>query len=127
MKRICITIAGLALAVGLVGCHMAQRPLPVGAVNAVDAQINSDLQTARTAILKYQADVAAGLHKATPTETMVVHNLAHAINVADPLYQSYHAALLANPGAGEPAELAAALTAVAQNKDMILALIKGGK
>ncbi len=125
MKRIVIA-AVLALAtLGMYGCKAANTPLPANAVNAVDAGINENLQAAHAAVAKYQQDVAAGLHTPTPTEKLAVNALINTLNVADPMYQNYHATLKLNPAAGEPAELIAAVNAVTNNLSSLIALVKG--
>lgn len=109
------------------GCKPANAPLPTGAVNAVDAGLNANLQAAHAAVVQYEADVTAGKHTPAAGEKAIVNNLITALNTADPLYQSFHAALVANPNSGEPADLAAALAAVTANLTQLQALISGGK
>ena len=120
-----ITIALAAFALGLaLGCAKP-APLPTGAINAVDAGLNANLQAAHTAVVQYEADVNAGKHTPTPEEKVIVNQLIAALNTADPLYQSYHAALVADPTAGEPQQLIDALTAITTNLSAIQALVKG--
>ena len=126
MKRIAIFTASILLAL-CVGCHAANVPLPTGAINATDAQINANLQAAHAAVLQYEADVTAGKHTPDATEKTVVNKLVAALNFADPLYQSYHAALVANPAAGEPQQLIDALTAVTANLSAIQTLVQAVK
>ena len=126
MKRFA-ALASLALVLTLAGCKPANAPLPTGAINATDAGLNANLQAAHAAVVQYEADVTAGKHTPTAQEKAIVNDLITALNTADPLYQSYHAALVANPGAGEPANLAAALAAVTANLGQLQALISGGK
>jgi hypothetical protein len=110
----------------VVGCAKP-APLPTGAINAVDAGLNANLQAAHAAVVQYESDVTAGKHTPTPTEKTVVNNLIRALNTADPLYQSYHAALQKDPTAGEPQQLIDAVTAVTANLSSIQNLIQGAK
>ena len=110
------------LLIPMAGCKPA--PLPQGAYTAPDAQINEDLQAAHAALVQYAADVKSGAHVPTAQEKVVVNKLIDAVNIADPAYQSYHAALAANPTAPEPAALIAALANVASNLSALEALIK---
>ena len=121
--RISLALASFAL--GLVFGCAKPAPLPTGAINAVDAGLNANLQAAHAAVLQYEADVNAGKHKPTVTEAAIVNKLINALNTADPLYQSYHAALVADPTVGEPQQLIDALNAVATNLSAIQALVKG--
>ena len=128
MKRALFAAAlGLATLFTVTGCKQVAAPLPTNAVNAVDAGINENLQAAHAAVVKYQADVAAGLHTPTPSEKLIVNDLINTLNVADPMYQNYHAVLKLNPAAGEPAELIAAVNAVTSNLSNLIALVKGLK
>ena len=124
MKRT-IALASIALALCLSGCKPATTPLPTGAVNTLDAQINEDLQAAHAAVIQYEADVIAGKHTPTANEKVVVNQLIAALNTADPIYQNFHAQLVANPTAGEPQQLIDALAAVTANLNALVALVKG--
>jgi hypothetical protein len=110
VKRI-LLVASVLICI-LAGCKTVNAPLPAGAVNQVDATINESLQAAHAYVAQWQKDVASGAHVATATEKTVMTKVVTDLNIADPLYQQFHAALVANPGAGEPADLAAALAAV---------------
>lgn len=122
----------------LEGCA-AQKPvpLPIGAINAVDAGINANLQAAHAAVVQYEADVTAGKHTPDATEKVIVNKLVASINVADLLYcgpvngqcapSSYHAQLVANPSVGEPQQLIDALAAVAANLTAIQSIVQGVK
>jgi hypothetical protein len=127
MKRIISITAVCLMAICLFGCKAANTPLPAGAINAVDAQINANLQAAHAAVVQYEADVAAGKHTPDATEKAVVNKLIASLNFADPLYQNYHAQLAANPAAGEPQQLADALTDVSQNLSAIQSLVQAVK
>ena len=127
MKRF-TALASLALVMFLfVGCKAVNTPLPTGAINAADAGLNANLQAAHAALVQYEADVASGQHVPDATEKAIVNKVILSLNTADSLYQSYHAALKLNPGAGEPAELVSALAAVTTNLQALQALIQGVK
>ena len=127
MRRIAIAALAVALSFGMAGCAPKNQPLPTGAVNAVDAQLNANLQAAHAAVLQYEADVAVGKHTPDATEKAIVNKVIVALNTADPLYQSYHAALVANPAAGEPQKLIDALAAVTTNLNALQALVSAVK
>ena len=120
--KLAVALLVAFLLVPMAGCKPA--PLPQGAYTAPDAQTNEDLQAAHAALLQYSADVKNGTHVPTAEERVVVNKLIDAVNIADPAYQQYHAALAANPSAPEPAALIAALANVASNLSALEALIK---
>jgi hypothetical protein len=124
MKKLALLSVFLALPLLMSGCKATVTPLPAGAYSPVDAQINEDLQAAHAALVKYSADVQSGAHVPTAGEKVAVNKLIDAVNIADPAYQRYHAALAANPAAPEPAALIAALADVASNLTAIEALVK---
>lgn len=120
MKRILLlTALGIGLCAA-VGCHYTSSPLPPHAINATDSGVNHVLQMAHSAAAQFDADVVAG--KFTPTEAQksAYNSIAQTLNVADPLYQQWHAALVANPGAGEPQQLIDATAIVTANITTIL-------
>lgn len=120
MKKalLCITLI-------LAGCKAVNAPLPAGAVNNVDATINESLQAAHAYVAQWQTDVASGKHVPTATEKTIVGQVVTDLNIADPLYQQFHTALAANPAAGEPANLAAALAAVTSDLANLVNAAKG--
>ncbi len=112
MKKLFASLAFAILLLMPVGClHNPSTTLPKGAINQVDANINSDLQLAHAAVVRYQADVANGF-KPTPLFAQAVLQLTRALNYADPLFQAYHETLKSNPGAPEPPALATAISQV---------------
>ncbi len=122
MKRIAILTA---LAVGLMcftGCNLKPAPLPPNAVNATDSGVNHTLQMAHVATAQFYSDTTSTPPKFVPTavEKTAYNSIAKALNVADPLYQQWHAALVANPGAGEPQQLIDAAAIVTANITTIL-------
>jgi len=137
MKRIAILTVIMALTVTVIGCKAANTPLPTGAINATDAQLNANLQAAHAALVQYQADVVAGKFTPDPTTTIIVNKIIVALNTADALYcapvngacspTSYPAQLMANPAAGEPAQLAAAMTTIETNIGAIESLVQAVK
>jgi hypothetical protein len=120
-------LLGVALALSVAGCKTTPAPLPAGAINSVDAGLNENLQAAHAAVVQYEADVTAGKHTPDATEKAVVNKLIAALNVADPLYQSWHAALVADPTAGEPQQLIDALAAVTANLNAVQTIIQAVK
>jgi hypothetical protein len=127
MRRIAIAALAVALSFGMAGCAPKNQPLPTGAVNAVDAQLNANLQAAHAALVQYEADVTAGKHVPSADEKALVNKFIVSLNTADVLYQSYHAALVANPASGEPQQLIDALTAVTTNLSALQAFVRGVK
>jgi hypothetical protein len=72
---------------------------------------------------QFDADVVAGKFTPTAAEKTAYNSVASALNVADPLYQQWHAALVTNPGAGEPQQLIDAAAIVTANINTILAAV----
>lgn len=99
----------------LTGCihQPVSAPLPAGAINATDASLNEVLQAGHAAAVQYGTDVANGFVPSPALKTAMAA-LISALNIADPLYQSYHNLLQTQPGAGEPAALASAVVQVSQ-------------
>jgi len=126
MKRIALFTA-LAVGLCMIGCKAANAPLPSGAINAADAALNANLQAAHAGLVQYEADVTAGKHIPDATEKVIVNKVIVSLNTADALYQSYHAALVANPAAGEPQQLIDAMTAVTTNLSALQALVQAVK
>jgi hypothetical protein len=122
MKRIAIAVLALA-AIGMAGCKQVAAPLPPNAINATDSGINHVLQAAHAGAAQFATDVQTGKFTPTPTEISAYDSVASALNVADPLYRQWHAALVANPGAGEPQQLIDAVTVVTANINQILTAI----
>ena len=123
MKR--ALLIATVIACFLAGCKPATTALPAGAVNSVDATINESLQAAHAYVAQWQADVASGKHVPTAAEKTAIGQVVTDLNIADPLFQQFHAALVANPGAGEPANLAAALAAVTSDLANLVSAVKG--
>jgi hypothetical protein len=96
----------------VVGCAVkANAPLPQNAVNATDAEINAILQAAHAAVVQYDNDVAAGFVPSAALKT-AVSQLTNALNIAQPLEQTFHTTLQSNPGAAEPPALSTAVSQV---------------
>lgn len=125
--RVVLLCAFLGFGLGwAMGCKPASAPLPAGAINAVDAQTNADLQAAHAYVAQWEADVKAGKYTPSSQEKAIFNNLVTGLNTADPLYQSWHTALASQPNTGEPANLSAAVTAIEQNLAQLITLAKGG-
>lgn len=122
MKKILklLSIATLGLAIGwMTGCKASVAPpLPPGAANQLDAQINEVLQAGHAAAVKYESDVTAGFNPSAAFKATMTQ-LVNALNIADPLYQTYHATLATNPAATEPPALSAAVTSVSNSLTQI--------
>ena len=114
-----LALLAIFLALPVFGCKTVTTPLPANAVNSLDAGINEVLQAGHAAAAKYQADVAAATFTPTPAFKSRMTTLIKALNVADPAYQAYHAALVANPAAAEPAPLASAISTVSSSLSQI--------
>jgi hypothetical protein len=115
------------LPVSMAGCKAANTPLPAGAINATDASLNANLQAAHAGLAQYEADVTAGKHTPDATEKTIINKVIVSLNTADALYQSYHAALVANPAAGEPQQLIDAVMSVTSNLSALQALVQAVK
>ena len=99
MKR-AILAAVLALAAivaipAITGCHRA-APLPPNAINGTDSGVNHTLQAAHGGAAKFAEDVQTGKFTPTTAEKAAYDSVAVALNTADPLYQQWHKALVAN-------------------------------
>jgi hypothetical protein len=121
MKKLAVII--LALPLFLAGCKPA--PLPTGAINGVDAALNANLQAAHAAVLQYEADVKAGLHTPTVAERTAVNNIIGSLNIADPLYQAWHAQLQKDPTTPESAQLIGLAADISSELNAIENLVKG--
>jgi len=122
-----LLIAAVVLTVvPMTGCA-AKNPatvvLPAGAINSTDAQINAVLQAGHAAATQYLADKKSGFTP-TPALATTMTTLIHVLNIADPLYQTYHTALKTNPAAPEPANLAAAITQIQTALNNIVTITK---
>jgi predicted small lipoprotein YifL len=123
MKRI---IALTTLSVGLLcftGCSLKPASLPPNAINATDSSVNHVLQMAHSGAAQFDSDVVSGKFTPSAAEKSAYNSVAEALNVADPLYQKWHAALVSDPGAGEPQQLIDAAAIVTANINTILAAI----
>lgn len=94
------------------GCaHNVNTPLPQGAINQPDAETNAVLQAGHAAADRYETDVKNGFVPSASLKVAVA-NLVKALNIADPLYQAWHATLLTNAAAPQPAALPSAVSQV---------------
>jgi len=120
MNRFVVLLFGAIMAVGGIGgcAKHVQAPLPTNAINEVDAQLNAVLQAAHAAAVKYEADVQAGFVP-SPAFKQTMKVLVDALNIADPLYQTYHSTLQTNPNAPEPAALQQAVAQVSSSLGQI--------
>lgn len=108
-------ISILILVVAFAGCKTAATPpLAPGAYTPLDQQINAVLQAGHAAAVKYESDVTAGFNPSAAFK-VTMQQLVNGLNIADPLYQQYHAVLATNPTALEPAQLSTAVTSVSNS------------
>ena len=120
MKRALFAAVLALFSVGAIGCKQVAAPLPPNAINSTDSGVNHVLQAAHAGAAQFYADVQAGKFVPTAAEKSAYDSVASALNVADPLYQQWHTALVANPGAGEPQQLIDAVVVVTANINTIL-------
>jgi opacity protein-like surface antigen len=123
MKRIAIAAVLALAAIGVVGCKSINAPLPPNAINATDSGVNHTLQAAHAGAKQFNDDVQAGKFTPTLAEKAAYDSVVNALNVADPLYQQWHKALVANPDAGEPQQLINAVVVVTANINTVLSAI----
>jgi hypothetical protein len=96
-----LTVSGCALKTAKVAA-----PLPIGAVDPVDANANETLQAAHAFALLITTDVQSGKLTLTASQRSVVNKLNLALNTADAAEIAYHKA-----GGGSASVLDASLTA----------------
>ncbi|HVW78502.1 MAG TPA: hypothetical protein VHB45_12875 [Alloacidobacterium sp.] len=123
-KTLSLFVLCAALSLSVAGCaHQVNAPLPKGAINSIDAQTNAVLQAGHAAAAQYEADVKAGF---VPSGTLkaAVAQLVNALNVADPLYQTWHSVLQSDPGAAQPAQLASSVSQVSSSLATITSAAK---
>ena len=114
MKRFTVLTTGLLLAacIALPGCSHKSVP-PAWAVTAPERTVGDIIASADAAVVKYEADVSAGVPAAAnPTLKATMSDIQKSLTVAQPAYKVWSNALKANPNAQEPADLAGAITAI---------------
>lgn len=109
VRAVAITIGLLSLAVVLTGCTRpvtaaAPPPLPIGAVDQVDAKANQTLQAVHAFLGSIANDVQSGKLQLTQAQRTIIDDADRAANVADAAEIAYH-----NGGGGDASVLNAAL------------------
>lgn len=123
MKRALLHIAlvGICAAILLSGCKAAQAPLPPWTPNARVATVGSYIAAANAVVVGYEQDqkdcaTTPALTKCPGVANLAVHAAVQAIQqaltIAQPEFTQWEAAIKANPGATEPANLAAAISTI---------------
>lgn len=115
MKRIAIALLALA-AIGFVpvvtGCK-TQSPPPAWAITAPERTVGDVIYSANSAVVKYETDKTAGMAYTANTKLKaVMRDIQKSLAVAQPAYNTWNAALKANPAAPEPANLAGAIATI---------------
>ena len=67
----------------------------------------------------------AGLHTPTVAERTAVNNIIGSLNIADPLYQAWHAQLQKDPTTPESAQLIGLAADISSELNAIENLVKG--
>ena len=114
MKRIIVLTAvflALATLIMTTGCHRAAPP--AWALTAPERTVGDIIASANAAVVKYEADVKAGIPAASnPQLKAVMQKIQQTLVVAQPGYNTWSAALKTNPNAPQPAELSGAIAAL---------------
>ena len=120
MKRIAAIFVPALIAFGLAvfgpltitGCK-TQAPPPAWALTAPERTVGDVIATANAAVVKYKADVKAGVPSAANLQLKaVMQKIQKSLAVAQPGYNAWSKALKANPNAPQPAELAGAIASL---------------
>lgn len=115
-----LALLAIFLALPLAGCKTVTYSLPAGAINSADAVIYRTLADAHGFTAKVRSEVAAGKAKLTPAQTKVFNKLIDDLNVADVLYQAYHA----GGAAANAASLTPAVNAVSSDLSTAMSQIQ---
>ena len=114
MKRIAFAVFALTIGtvfIPTVGCKKSAPP--AWAITAPERTVGDVIASANAAVVKYEADVAAGVPAtANPQLKAAMNDIQKSLTVAQPAYNVWSAQLKANPAAPEPANLAGAITAI---------------
>lgn len=120
MKRIALATLALSL-VAFPACKQVNAPLPAWAPNAQVALVGSVISSANAVVNGYETDqadcaVTPSLTKCPGVNNAAIHaaveNIQKALTIAQPQFNSWEAAVTANPNATEPANLAAAISII---------------
>ena len=115
MKRIIFASIALVMVFStftVTGCKQQSKP-PAWALTVPERTVGDIIASANAAVVKYEADVKAGVPAAAnPQLKAVMRKIQQALTVAQPGYNTWAAALKANPNAPQPAELAGAIASL---------------
>jgi hypothetical protein len=116
-----LALLSIWLALPLVACKTVNTPLPAWAPNVQIATVGSVISSAHAVVVGYeqdQVDCAAqpALTKcpgvANPGIHAAVSAIQKALTIAQPEFDTWEKAVVANPTAVEPADLAAAISTI---------------
>jgi len=107
--KIFSSIGILLLALALAGCKQVTAPLPAWAPNAQVAAAGYAISAANAAVVKYEADVAAGFVP-SPTLRSVMSDMQQALATGQPIFDQWEVAARTDIAAPEPATLPAQIT-----------------
>jgi hypothetical protein len=100
-----LALLAVFLALPLAGCNKPS-PAPAWAVTAPERTVGDILAAANAAVVKYEADVKAGVAGTDNTALKsVMTQIQQALVIAQPAYNTWNSALKANSDAAEPAVL----------------------
>ena len=117
MKRIIRVSALVVLALATLtvigtGCKQTAPP-PAWALTAPERTVGDVIATANAAVVKYEADVKAGVPSAAnPTLKSVMQKMQQSLAIAQPGYNAWSKQLKTNPNAPVPAELSGAIASL---------------
>ena len=113
MLLIVLLVGGAAVGAMMIsGCQHNTQP-PAWALTAPERTVGDVIYSANAAVVKYEADVTAGVPAAAnPQLKATMRDIQKALTVAQPAYDVWAAALKQNPAAPEPANLAGAIAAI---------------
>jgi hypothetical protein len=110
-KIVPVVLCAIALSVALVGCKTAATPLPSWAVNGQQALVGDVIAGADAAVVQYETDVKGG-YRPPVSERAAMQAIQESLAIAQPEYNTWAAALKANPAAVEPANLNAVISTI---------------
>ena len=113
MRKFAIAAVLALFTLGLTtGCKQTSTP-PAWALTAPERTVGDVIATANAAVVKYEADVKAGVPAAAnPQLKAVMRKIQQGLVDAQPGFNKWEADLKANPNAPQPAELAGAIASL---------------
>lgn len=111
MLKAVVLLACIVPIVAVPGCTKQQPP--AWAITAPERTVGDIIAAGNAAVVKYEADVKAGV-AGTDNATLkaVMSDIQKALVIAQPAYVTWANALKANPAAQESADLAGAIAAI---------------